>query len=112
MKMVGVDKLQQAFMDQMIDALKKTLPNQEEERFRNMSDRLMEIMRDEFKKSDFASIAFDLYNKYFTGDEIKGLIQFYASPLGQKALQVLPTVMQESATRGFELGQAAGRESN
>jgi len=36
-----------------------------------------------------------IYDKHFTDDEIKGLLQFYGSPLGQKVAAEMPKVSRE-----------------
>src|SRR5262245_44357118 len=110
MKLVGVEKLQQTMADQMIVALKPILQKLEngEEPTRKMLDMLSDIMREELKKTDFITMNIDLYDKYFTTDEIKGLIQFYESPVGQKAIQVLPELSQEAMKHGMEQGQVVG----
>jgi hypothetical protein len=54
----------------------------------------------------FIEMFIPLYDKYFTHDEIKGLIQFYESPVGRKMLAVNPDLMQES----FGIGQAWGQK--
>lgn len=43
-----------------------------------------------------------LYNKHYSADEIKGLLQFYGSPLGQKVAAESPKIFHEiqEATRG------------
>jgi hypothetical protein len=38
------------------------------------------------------------YDKHFTGDEIKGLLQFYGSPLGQKFAAEVPKIGRETQT--------------
>jgi hypothetical protein len=111
MKMMGTEKLQQTMMDQMIGAMKKNMPTGFEQNQQKMADRLAQLLNEELKKQDFASLGVELYDKYFTADEIKGLMRFYESPIGQKALEVLPALMQESTSRGIELGQAAGRKA-
>lgn len=73
--------------------------------------RMTELMAEEIKKSDFSRINVELYDKYFTNEDIKGLIQFYESPLGKKTVQVVPTLTQESVTRGMEVGQLAGQRA-
>jgi hypothetical protein len=109
LNMVGADKIRDAMMNQMIDGLTKNLPPiGQDEQARKMMSRLMDLLREEMKKADFNSITVDLYDKYFTADEIKSLIQFYSSPVGQKATQVLPTLTQEATSRGMQVGQAAG----
>jgi len=37
-----------------------------------------------------------LYDKHFSEDELKACITFYSSPEGQKLLQTIPVLMQES----------------
>jgi hypothetical protein len=61
------------------------------------------------RKSDSQSAA--LYDKYFTGDEIKGLLAFYQSPVGQKAAQVLPSLTQEAMQDGMKEGQMVAQKS-
>jgi len=41
-----------------------------------------------------------LYAKYFTPEDVRGLIAFYQSPLGQKSLSVIPALMQDAMTLG------------
>jgi len=37
-----------------------------------------------------------IYDKHFTDDEIKGLLQFYGSPLGQKVASEMPKIGRET----------------
>jgi hypothetical protein len=46
----------------------------------------------------------DFYDKHFSDDEIKGLLQFYGSPLGQKVAAEMPKIGRET--------QAAIRAAN
>ncbi len=55
--------------------------------------------------------AVPLYDKYFSHEDIKGLIQFYQTPLGQKTLSVLPKLSTEIQGEGMKLGEKLGRES-
>lgn len=57
---------------------------------------------------DMAAAAYD---KYLSDDDIKGLIQFYQTPLGEKTLTILPKLMSELQAEGMEKGQAAGRDA-
>jgi len=52
-----------------------------------------------------------IYDKYFSDEEIKSLIQFYQTPLGQKTLRVLPQLMAESQEAGRKWGEGLGRQS-
>lgn len=51
------------------------------------------------------------YDKYFSHEEIKGLIEFYRTPLGQKTVSVLPKVTAEMAEIGRKWGEELGRQS-
>jgi len=73
--------------------------------------RFSEIMAQEFGKLDFTDITRMLYDKYFTNDEIKGLIAFYETPVGRKAAQVLPRLSTEAMSRGEQLGQEASQKA-
>src|SRR5215467_13255684 len=77
MTMLGAEKLQQNMIDQMLTALKPILANTAtgDQQVQKLLDRLSQLFKEEFKKADFGSITFDLYDKYFTDDEIKGLIR-------------------------------------
>jgi hypothetical protein len=55
-------------------------------------------------------MAVPVYDKYFSDDEIKGLIQFYRTPLGQKAITVLPKVVGELQKAGGDWGEDLGRQ--
>jgi len=55
--------------------------------------------------------AVPLYDKYFSDEDIKGLIQFYQTPLGVKALNVLPKLSIEMQGEGMKLGEKLGRQS-
>ena len=55
--------------------------------------------------------AVPLYDKYFSHEDIKGLIQFYQTPLGQKALSVLPKLSTEMQGEGMKMGEKLGRQS-
>jgi hypothetical protein len=55
--------------------------------------------------------AVPVYDKYLSDEDIKGLIQFYKTPLGQKTLSVLPQITGELQAQGEKLGERIGRES-
>jgi uncharacterized protein len=47
-----------------------------------------------------------IYDKHYTHEEIKGMIEFYNTPLGKKVLTTMPKVMQESMDAGSKWGAA------
>jgi hypothetical protein len=60
---------------------------------------------------ELLDLSVPVYDKYYSHDEIKGLIQFYGTPLGQKMLNVLPKLMGEMQRAGGEWGEGIGRQS-
>ena len=46
-----------------------------------------------------------IYDKYFTHEEIKQLIDFYSSAFGKKVITTQPLIMKESYTVGEQRGQ-------
>jgi len=52
-----------------------------------------------------------IYDKHFTEDEIKGLLQFYGSPLGQKVAAEMPKIGRETQTAIRAVGAKAAKES-
>jgi uncharacterized protein len=52
-----------------------------------------------------------IYDKYLSDQDVKGLIQFYSTPLGQKAIMVFPKLTTEAQTEGIKWGQEMGQEA-
>ena len=52
-----------------------------------------------------------IYDKYLTAEDLKGLLEYYSSPLGKRMLKVLPEIAQESQAAGFSLGQQAAQQT-
>jgi len=52
-----------------------------------------------------------IYDRYFADDELKQLIAFYQTPIGQKSVKVLPQVVSEAQRAGAEWGQELGKKS-
>jgi hypothetical protein len=113
LKLVGAESMQNTMIDQIMGMLKPmfTANAPADEATLKMLNRLSDLMTEEFRKSNFSSIAPELYDKYFTNDEIKGMIAFYESPLGRKTIQVLPALTSESMSRGQKLGEQAGQRA-
>ncbi|WP_420152227.1 DUF2059 domain-containing protein [Siphonobacter sp.] len=63
---------------------------------------------EEFKKEITDEKLYELYvpifSKHYTEEDLKGLITFYETPLGQKMVQNQPLVMQEASQAGEQLG--------
>lgn len=77
-------------------------------------DKLVDLFFEKFhSKRDpdkLVDLIVPIYDKYYTGDEIKGLLDLYQTPLGKKMIAVLPKIMAESQAAGGKWGQELGRE--
>ncbi len=58
----------------------------------------------------FVELVIPLYHRHFSHAEIQGLIAFYQSELGRKAVLVMPVLMQESMSVGRQWGRALAPE--
>ena len=96
-----------AFSAQITAVIKKVQPS--------IPDSVITILDEEMKrlveeamteKSGLVEALCGIYDKYYTHDEIKKLIEFYQTPVGKKTVAVLPSIMQESITAGQAWGQA------
>jgi hypothetical protein len=78
-------------------------------------DKLIDLFFEKFRsKADtqvLVNLTVQMYDKYLTEEEIKGLIQFYSTPLGQKTLSVLPKLMVELQGESMKWGEDLGRQS-
>jgi hypothetical protein len=52
-----------------------------------------------------------IYDKYLSTEDLKGLLEYYRSPLGQRMLKALPDVARESQAAGYALGQKAAQDT-
>lgn len=78
-------------------------------------DKLVDLFFERFRSKADIRVLVDLtvrtYDKYLSEEDIKGLIQFYSTPLGQKTLNVLPKLMVELQGESLKWGQDLGRQS-
>ena len=70
-------------------------------------DKVGEKLLEQFS-TDIMEIMIPIYDKHLTYEEIRGLIQFYESPLGQKIIEVMPKLLEDS----MNVGQQWARENS
>jgi hypothetical protein len=58
-----------------------------------------------FSDGEFESQILELYAKAFSEEELHGLIDFYKSPLGSKALEQMPALMRQGMAVGERMAQ-------
>jgi len=77
-------------------------------------DGLVDLWFEKFKSklgNELFEVAVPVYDRHLSLEEIKGLIQFYGTPLGQKALRLTPLLTGELQEKGEKLGELVGQES-
>lgn len=102
MELLGVhDSVQDAALkgsEQFRENLLATVPNND--RGHAFVNAFVDSYQKKYNPDDATEEIAAVYDKHFTAEEIKGLLQFYGSPLGQKYAAEMPTVSAESATVG------------
>jgi uncharacterized protein len=69
---------------------------------------------DEFMKeanpTEMVDLLVPIYTKYYTDAELMQLLAFYKSPIGQKVIEKLPLISQDSYKVGEEWGRKIGEK--
>ncbi len=100
-----------AFVQQMTQVLKNSKPDIDPKAFDIIKEEVKALIHEELVvKESLLPFMYPIYHKYLTLEEINGLIQFYKTPLGQKAISVMPKMTQEGMKAGQEWGQLIGQK--
>jgi hypothetical protein len=105
MELVGARDTIQDFAthgaDQMRENLLASAPSNE--RGEHFANAFTDGYKAKFNADEATAQLVSIYDRHFTHDEIKGLLQFYGSPLGQKFAAEMPKINGEmqAATRAF-----------
>jgi hypothetical protein len=62
------------------------------------------------RMSELSDAAAIIYARNFSTEDLIALSAFYKTPLGQRLLQKLPTVTQETMLAGGKFGQSVGED--
>jgi uncharacterized protein len=83
------------------------------EKARAFSDLFFEKMQAKMvgRFDDLLEMLIPIYDKYYTNEDLEGLIAFYSTPLGRKLLKNSPDVLRDSQTAGYQWGSKIGEES-
>jgi uncharacterized protein len=91
--------LVKAYMDSMARNLKQSRYDIPERFFEVLQNEVTAIVDEEMHMAGgLTDQLAPIYAKYFLHEEVKALIAFYESPLGQKVLATMPDVLRESRT--------------
>ena len=113
MELLGTPALAQQLMNSMSQDIKPLIANSlpPGEYREKLVDLFFAKFQSKMDAKQLLDLAVPVYDKYFTQEEIKGLIQFYQTPLGKKMKEVLPRLYLELTDAGRQWGERAGQES-
>jgi hypothetical protein len=92
MALTGSQKLGEQVLEQMFLQLKSQLPKVPES-----------FWKEVWSKIDFNEMLEQMvpvHEKYLTREEIKELLKFYESPVGQRLVSVMPRISEETTVAG------------
>ena len=73
-------------------------------------ERFVQRFIERFDPDELINRIVPVYDKYYTREDVKQIIQFFETPLGRKFLETSPQLMQESMTVGQQYGAEVGRK--
>jgi len=110
--LVGTKALVSQTMDSMSKSIKPLLTNSLPPG--DYREKLVDLFFAKFTaKADvphLLDLAVPVYDRNFSHEEIRGLIAFYQTPLGQKAIATLPKVTSEMQEQGRKWGEELGKQ--
>jgi hypothetical protein len=98
-----------AFVQQLTNILKKTNPEIDPRALEILKKEVMALIHEEMvEKESLQKLIYPIYHKYLTLEEIRELVRFYKTPVGKKAISVMPKMAQEAMQAGQAWGQSLG----
>ncbi|SHH85889.1 hypothetical protein SAMN05421866_3970 [Chryseobacterium oranimense] len=95
-KITGADKMAIAAVEQYILQFK--------ERRADIPEEFWSEFAAEVTSDKMTDLYIPIYAKYYTESDLDELIKFYKSPIGQKTLKVMPSLMKDSMEAGGKMG--------
>ena len=97
LELTGMVKVADQMIGQMFDQFAKSAPSVPSEAWQRLKKKM--------KADELVVLIIPVYDKYYTQEDLDGMIAFYRTPVGQKVVRTLPDVSRE----GFNIGQEWGR---
>lgn len=96
MDVTGSGQIGVQVLNQVIAQFKSLTPN--------VPQKFWDEITKETSPDELVNLIVPIYDKYLTDAEIRGLIQFYQSPLGTKLINVMPQITRDSMAAGRQWG--------
>lgn len=113
MELIGIkDQVQDSIRNSSEQSREKLLPTvSNDEKGRAFLSAFSSGYERKFDVNQVTEQIVNVYDRHFTDDEIKGLLQFYGSPLGQKYAAEMPKVTREIQAANRDASAKAAREA-
>ena len=99
------------FVREIGSLLRQSNPTLDPRVFEILRDEVGLVIEDELSgHGTFMDAMYPVYDRHFSADDLRQLIAFNATPLGQKLLRVLPQVTQEGMAAGQAWGQTLSKK--
>jgi uncharacterized protein len=97
------------FIQQMTMVLKNSKPDINPMAFDILQEEINAIINEEVvEKAALSEMMYPIYDKHFTKEELKKMIELNKTEFGQKMIRVMPLIAKESMEAGQQLGQSLG----
>ncbi|MBI1397240.1 MAG: DUF2059 domain-containing protein [Betaproteobacteria bacterium] len=112
LEMTGALSIAQQMSDMVVTEFTNSLRQSRPDVPKEVLDLLPEIIHETFaaKMGALKDEMIPIYHRHFTDDEIREMIRFYSTDLGQKTIRVMPSLIQESMVAGRHWGEALAPE--
>ena len=98
----------EVIIGQITQSLQQANPDAPQDAFTIIRNEVTAVINEEFEAGNLEQLIIPIYAKYFTVDDIRVLLDFYNTPVGQKTLAVMPMLTQESMQAGQSWGISLG----
>jgi uncharacterized protein len=102
LELTGMSKVVDQVISQMFEQFAKNAPSVPPEAWQRLQKKM--------KSEELIDLILPVYDKYYTQEDLDGMIAFYRSPVGQKVVRTLPDVSREGFVIGQEWGKRKGEE--
>jgi hypothetical protein len=101
LKITGTPELGLRIAERIVKNIKRSHPD--------VPNKFWAEFEEEMTKEEFIGIIVPLYDEHFTHDDIRKLIEFYKTDVGQKYVEKLPELSTKSMQAGRRWGQKLGQ---
>jgi uncharacterized protein len=112
MQITGTDanskQFSSIFTQQMLSILRANNPDVSEKAVRIVTEEVAALIEEELRNEVLQSQIYPIYARYFTLEDLEGLIEFNKSAVGVKANKVMPRLMQESLSAAQSWSEKVG----